>query len=271
MLHIAKSLLPIKQLIVLERPEDDKFSKKLDNYIYKEGSFFRHYSHILNSSFTKLNTRVNHNNNHYDIINTIIDISDIFDIKYNDDIYKSYNSEEIIEITNQYIKEHISLPDNYSDFIGIEKDIKQYNESFQHDEEYSFYKGTKIFLETNITPQDAKISIIRMLFARDLFNFDAITLLREYLINSPMANTTLQIDTSNKNKCDNLLAIFRSDYKLLKEILYIFDESNNINIKQLFLYEPSLVINGALNTILFDYICALIYSRYIIAIYIFLI
>lgn len=272
MLHKAKFYFPTKKVIYIQNPKKDNIGERLRNHIYKEESFFRHYLHILHSSFTKLNSQVEDKDNIiYDLIDTIICIADILDLKYDDDIYKSNSLDEIIKITNQYVQEHINLPDNYMDFISIKDDIIQYNKSFTHNEKYSFYRGTKIFLSANLCPQDAKTSIIRMLFARDIFNFEAIKLLREYLINSPMANATLQLEAINKKQTYNLLTIFRSDYKLIKKILYIYDESNNTNTRNLFSYEQKLVENGKLNIILFDYINSLIYSRYIIAVYIFLI
>lgn len=150
-------------------------------------------------------------------------------------------------------------------------EIDYYKNSFPSDEKYSFYNGTKIFLNNNVTPEDAIKSIACILFARDYFNFDSIRLLREYLIKSPMANILLKMNSLEKSLNDDILSIFLSDYKILNNILFTYDILNIRYIKDILYYESSLEINGKLNVSLFDYICALIYLRYIISIYISLI
>lgn len=197
-----------------------------------------------------------------------INMCTVINSAYKKNVSKNYKLEKILKIIHKYLDEFRS-PDFKSNIYFIIKIIEHEKEAYSQRTKHSFFSGVKIFKKKVVSPQEATSSIINMLYATDYLQIDSILILRNYLLNSPIANSHLCMCTLNKNPSNNLLSLFFSDYVLIDKILDLFKQISN-KPKDFFsdipLHEGNeLILDN------FDYICMIIYARYIILLLVFII
>lgn len=192
----------------------------------------------------------------------------ILDEIYKEDGIKIYKRDEFLEIIHKYI-DKFKLPEFIENINHLNNVIKSKKEYHSRCVKYSFQNGVNVFRKHKISPQEATKSIINMLYSSDYLNIDSILILRNYLLNSKIANYHLGMNTLSKNPGNNLLGLFFSDYVLIDKIFDIYIQF--FDNTQFLLTDIPLDEDNELILDNFDYICMIIYARYIISIFIFII
>lgn len=265
MLHVGKALF----LYGEDQEISDSVTKKLKEYFDKEAELYIRYSAILGMSVHVLNNSGDRSDDfRCELRHAAAGMCAILDEVYKTNSIKVYTASEFLNIIHEYIEKYKS-----SDFIEninhIKNTIEKIKEKYSQKVKYSFYNGVKIFKKSKISPQEASEAIIRMLYARDYFNIDSILVLRNYLLNSEISNTHLNMDKLDKNPGNDLLGLFFSDYILIDKIYDMY--TYFFNHPQSLIRDIPLEENSELITENFDFICTIIYVRYIISIFLFII
>lgn len=265
MLHVGKALY----LYGSEQNISNNVTNKLKKYFEKEAEVYIRYASVLANSLENLNEYGDKTDDfRAELRKSAVGICLILDDVYKRDGIRFYEPDEFKEIIHNYMDKFKS-PDFSENLNHLNSTIKNKIDIYSKEEKYSFFNGVKVLKKKNITHQEATESIILMLYARDYFNIKSILVLRKYLLNSQIANDHLGMGKLNKNPGNDLMGILFSDYGLIDNI---FDLYSMFRSKPEFLItDIPLDENGALVKDNFDYICMIIYARYITSLILFII
>lgn len=265
MLHVGKALY----LYGLEQDISNNVTNKLKKYFENEAEVYVRYASVLANSLENLNEYGDKTDDfRAELRKAAVGICLILDDVYKREGIRFYEPDEFKEIIHNYMDKFKS-PDFSENLNHINATIKNKIDRYSIVEKYSFFNGVKALKKNNITHQEATESIILMLYARDYFNIKSILGLRKYLLNSQIANVHLGIGKLNKNPGSDLMGILFSDYGLIDNI---FDLYGMFRSKPEFLItDIPLEENGTLIKDNFDYVCMIIYARYITSLLIFII
>lgn len=265
MLHVGKALF----LYGEEQTISDNVTKKLKEYFDRQGELYVRYGSILNMATYILNERGDNSDDfRWELRRAAVGICAMLDEVYKKKGVKIYKQGEFLEILHEYINK-FKNPDFLENINHINDTIKNNRELYSKKVKYSFHEGVKIFKKDKIQPQDAVKSIISMLYARDYYNIDSILIMRNYLISSEIANYHLEICALTKKPGNDLLGLFFSDYTLIDRIYDLYNYF--FNTPQSLMADIPLAENNELIKDNFDFICMIVYARYIISIFIFII
>lgn len=271
MFHCPRSIFPtnVNQKIA------DNLSNKVDELCYNMANSFLRYDSINKTIIDSLNKDHEESNNYkWEIKNAIIMICELLDTEFcisdeDPPIPSPFTVEDIKKIIRDHLKKIKST--KYLENINCVKDFLLYHCNLLKNNKYSFQNSTEIFTMNKISTDNAIKSIICMLFARDNLNIDSIIILRNHVINSPLANIYVFLKDLNTNPSTDLGDIFLSDYIIINDIVKFYYDLDLDTDKSMAYLEYNLEIDGKFNTYLFDFYCMIIYFRYIISIYLMLV
>ena len=265
MLHVGKAVY----LYGVEQTISKNVSTKLKKYFENEAEVYVRYASILANSIANLNEYGDRTDDYRaELRKAAVGMSLILDDVYKREGVRVYQPDEFKEIIHNYMDKFKS-PDFSDNLDHINATINDNKARYSNEAKYSFYNGVKVFKKRDITPKEAAESIILMLYARDYFNLKSILVLRKYLLNSQIANDYLEIGKLNKNPGNDLMGLLFSDYGLIDNIFDLYS---------MFRHKPESLItdipldeNGALIKDNFDYVCMIIYARYITSLLLYII
>ncbi len=269
MLHVGKGLYlyGVKQTI------SDNVKKRLDEYFKKESDLYGRYISVLSGSISLLDKHCDKTDDfRIELYNAALKMCLSLDAIYKIGETAESIDKKFLRIIHSYMNKFKS-PDYLENITHINATIndmiKDNKQMYSGETTYSFRNGVKILKKDKISPQEATESIILMLYARDYFNIKSILTLRNYLFNSQIANAYIGVGKLNKNPGNDFMGLLFSDYVLIDSIFPLY-RLVATDVKFLCAEHP-LEKNNELIRENFDYICMIIYVRYITSILLFII
>lgn len=269
MIHSQAPLVPP----ILKKMPNEKTWKKILEFGHKCEDYSSHYYHILYGLMSEINEIKKLSDDDIDD-NTeafiyILKMFSVLDNQSLDINNKKFSCDELIKILNEYIK-FLKSNTHSLNILIIRQNIK-YNKKFNiRKESYSFYRGTKMFLDGDNVPP-VEDCLISMLYARDFYNIDSIKILRSFIMTSNIGRGNLETDRLDKNPDSNLWSLFMSDCVLIDRIIKMYFGLRLDKDKYYLFNIDSLEKDGELDATKIHFVCIAIYARFILAIFIFII